>query len=134
MKNYISVLTLAVLGGAPAYSQITLNQTAERAVGTPQLIVANSPQSPNLVEGRELFAPQSVALDNSVAPPRIYVSDYVNNRVLAWKNAASFTNGQIADLVIGQPDLLTTFQEGPAPSRRKSPLFRAASRGRAVWR
>ena len=108
--NYISVLSLAVFGAASAYSQITLNPVPERAVGTPQLTVFSN--NPNLVEGRELFAPQAVALDNSVSPPRLYVSDYANNRVLAWKNAATFTTGQTADLVIGQPDLLTTFQSG----------------------
>ncbi len=112
--KYICVFTLALFGAASAYSQITLNPVPERAVGTPQLVVANAPQSPNLVEGRELFAPQTVALDNSVSPPRIYVSDYVNNRVLGWKNAATFTNGQMADLAIGQPDLVTTFQSGPS--------------------
>jgi uncharacterized protein (TIGR03437 family) len=97
----------------PGYSQITLNPVAERAVGTPQLTVANSPQSPNLVEGREFYAPQAVALDTSVSPAILYVSDYLNNRVLAWKNAAGFTDGQKADLAIGQPDLVTTFPEGP---------------------
>ena len=112
-KN-ISVLSLAVFGAASAYSQITLNSLPSRAVGTPQLTVENSTQSPNLVEGREFYAPQAVALDNSVSPPILYVSDYENNRVLAWKNSATFTNGQLADLVIGQPDLRTTFPEGPA--------------------
>ena len=112
MKHkHISVLTWAVFGAVSAYSQITLNPVPERAVGTPQLIVSSS--SPNLVEGREFYAPQAVALDNSVSPPILYVSDYANNRVLAWKNAATFTTGQKADMAIGQPDLLTTFQEGP---------------------
>ena len=124
MKHrHISVLSLVVFGAASAYSQITLNPVAERAVGTPQLTVENSPQSPNLVEGREFYAPQSVALDNSVSPPGIYVSDYVNNRVLAWKNAASFTTGQKADLAIGQPDLLTTFPAGPSAVAQKSSTY-----------
>ena len=121
--SYICVLTIAVFGAAPAYSQITLNPVPERAVGTPQLIVENSPQSPNLVEGRELFAPQAVALDNSVSPPILYVSDYVNNRVLAWKNAATFTTGQKADLAIGQPDLDTTFAEGPGAVAQKTSTY-----------
>ena len=114
MKKHISALTMAVFGAATAYSQITLNPVPERAVGTPQLTVENSPQSPNLVAGREFFAPQSVALDNSVSPPIIYVSDFVNNRVLAWKNSAAFTTGQNADLAIGQPDLNSTFPSGPS--------------------
>jgi uncharacterized protein (TIGR03437 family) len=119
--NYISVLTLAVFGAVSAYSQITLNSVPERAVGTPQLTVASS--NPNLVEGREFDIPQSVALDNSVSPPRLYVSDYLNNRVLGWKNAATFTTGQTADLVIGQPDLLTTFPAGPSAVAQKTSTY-----------
>jgi uncharacterized protein (TIGR03437 family) len=121
--KHISVLSLAVFGAASAYSQITLNPVAERAVGTPQLTVENSPQSPNLVEGREFYAPQAVAFDTSVSPPILYVSDYVNNRVLAWKNGASFTTGQKADLAIGQPDLLTTFPSGPSAVAQKASTY-----------
>ena len=113
-KQHISVLSLVVFGAASAYSQITLNAVPERAVGTPALTVTST--NPNLVEGREFYAPQTVALDTSVSPPILYVSDYANNRVLAWKNATGFTSGQIADLAIGQPDLLTTFAEGPGAS------------------
>jgi len=128
IHRYICVLTLAALGARPAFSQITLNPVAERAVGTPQLTVANSPQSPNLVEGREFYAPQAVALDTSVSPPTLYVSDYFNNRVLAWKNAASFTNGQKADLAIGQPDRVTTFPEGPSGVQRTSVYYGGLTR------
>lgn len=124
MKHkYICVLSLAVFGAVSAYSQITLNPVPERAVGTPQLTVQNSPQSPNLVEGREFYAPQAVALDNSVSPPILYVSDYLNNRVLAWKNAATFTNGQVADLAIGQPNLQTTFPAGPSAVAQKASTY-----------
>jgi uncharacterized protein (TIGR03437 family) len=110
-RKHISVLSLLVFGAIAAYPQITLNGVPSRAVGTPALTVASA--NPNLVEGREFYAPQAVALDNSVSPPILYVSDYANNRVLAWKNANTFTSGQKADLVIGQPDFLTTFPEGP---------------------
>jgi uncharacterized protein (TIGR03437 family) len=109
--THISALTLMVFGAASAYCQITLNPVPERAVGTPALTVTSF--APNLVEGREFFAPEAVVLDNSASPPILYVSDYVNNRVLAWRNATGFTSGQKADLAIGQPDLLTTFPEGP---------------------
>ena len=37
-------------------------------------------------------------------PNRIYVADSTNNRVLGWANAGSFTDGEPATLVIGQPD------------------------------
>jgi len=110
-RKHISVLSLLVFGAAAAYPQITLNGVPSRAVGTPALTVANA--NPNLVEGREFYAPQAVAVDTSVSPPIFYVSDYDNNRVLGWRNANSFTTGQKADLAIGQPDLFTTFPEGP---------------------
>lgn len=71
--------------------------------------------APNLVEGREFDAPQALAIDQSASPPILYVADFQNNRVLAWKNAAAFTNGgPFADLVIGQRDLLSTGPQGPA--------------------
>jgi len=38
------------------------------------------------------------------ASGRLYVSDNSNSRVLSWPSAHSFTNGQAADLVLGQPD------------------------------
>jgi uncharacterized protein (TIGR03437 family) len=110
-QKYISVLALAIAGAAAAFAQITLNSVPSRSVGSPLLNISST--NPNLVEGRELYSPQSVAVDTSVSPPIIYVSDTDNNRVLAWKNANSFQSGQFADLAIGQPDLLTTFQGGP---------------------
>jgi uncharacterized protein (TIGR03437 family) len=76
-------------------------------------VTAPESANPNLVEGRELFNPENVALDTSVTPPYLYVSDSNNNRVLAWKNATGFTNGQAADLVIGQVDRYSTGAYGP---------------------
>jgi uncharacterized protein (TIGR03437 family) len=69
--------------------------------------------APNLVEGREFNNPQAIALDTSVAPPVLYVADFGNNRVLAWKNASAFAKGDYADLAIGQRDLLSTAPQGP---------------------
>jgi sugar lactone lactonase YvrE len=62
-----------------------------------------------------------VPSDAAVAPSgRLFVSDTGNNRVLSWPSAASFTNGELADLVIGQADFKSrecnkgTNQPGPA--------------------
>jgi uncharacterized protein (TIGR03437 family) len=121
-QKYTSALTLVFAGAATAFAQITLNSVPSRSVGSP----CPSPETaafcaqnitstnPNLVEGREFYNPQSVALDTSVTPNILYVSDTQNNRVLAWKNATSYTNGQVADLAIGQPNLFTTFPGGPS--------------------
>ena len=119
--KHSSVLFLTLLGATAGYPQITLNTIPARAIGapapppkscgSPQLIPENA--NPNLVEGRELYSPQGIAVDNSTSPPMVYVADAGNNRVLAWKNAASFSVGAMADLVIGQPDLCSTFASGP---------------------
>src|SRR5689334_18952454 len=104
----IALLTIAA--GALS-AQTNLNRTPSRAIGQPQLPVVT--RSPNLVEGRELYAPQSLALDTTVSPPVIYVSDLLNNRVLGWKNATGFSNGAKADMVIGQKDFFSTQASGP---------------------
>ena len=115
--KYLCAFSLLFLGAAPAFSQsttpsVTLNVIPSRSVGQPHLTPVES-ANPNLVEGRELYQPSAVALDPSVSPPIIYVSDTFNNRVLAWKNATGFSNGQPADLVVGQIDKYSTPRWGP---------------------
>ena len=105
------MICAAFLSAGTAVPQVTLNPNPSRAVGHPQLTVATA--NPNLVEGRELYAPQGVALDASADPPILYVADTGNNRVLVWKNAAQFANGAPADMVIGQRDRFSTFGQGP---------------------
>ncbi len=72
--------------------------------------------APNLIEGRELnlalvsgttlIAPGGgVAIDAASDPPRLYVADTFNHRVLGFKDARKIKPGDTADLVIGQPDL-----------------------------
>ncbi|HLL56158.1 MAG TPA: hypothetical protein VK447_21525, partial [Myxococcaceae bacterium] len=58
----------------------------------------------NQLDGRGVNAPDGIALDTSVSPPRVYLADSSNNRVLAWANAIDFANGAPADRVIGQVD------------------------------
>jgi sugar lactone lactonase YvrE len=63
---------------------------------------ASNYNAPNLLDGRGLDTPDGIALDTSVSPPRVYVVDTLNSRVLAWANATSFTNGAPADRILGQ--------------------------------
>jgi uncharacterized protein (TIGR03437 family) len=109
--KHSSVLFLTLLGATAGFPQVTLNSVPTRAIGQPILVPESG--NPNLVEGRELYSPQGIAVDNSVSPPIVYVADTGNNRVLAWKNAASFSNGAMADLVIGQTDFFSTVAYGP---------------------
>ena len=94
------------------FAQITLNPVPTRVIGQDSVTITNV--NPNLVEGREFDTPEGIALDTSVNPPALYVSDFGNNRVLGFKSATGFANGQPADLALGQPDLVTTFAEGPS--------------------
>ena len=110
-------LSLLLTLAAAACAQVTLNTVPSREIGHPFLPKPNpfavTNVNPNLVEGREFFAPISIALDTTPSPPILYVADTNNNRIMAWKNAASFRNGQPADLVIGQNDVYSTGPNGP---------------------
>ena len=78
-----SAIAGAALLAASAFAQFPLNPTPARVVGHRQLLLTTA--NPNLVEGRELYGPQGVAVDTSATPPVLYVSDTGNHRVLAWK-------------------------------------------------
>src|ERR1035438_2278324 len=101
IRRYLPIVALALLG-APAWPQIALNPVPSRTVGHPQ-----TPQpeqnslytvNPNLVEGRELYEPQGLAVDTSMSPMPIYVSDTGNNRVLAWKNRSEEHTSELQSL------------------------------------
>jgi sugar lactone lactonase YvrE len=87
---------------------LTTDTTADAVLG--QLDFTH--QSDNLTDARGLINPESVAIDASVTPNRIYVADFNNSRVLAWNDASSFATGAPADLVVGQPDFLSYFCDG----------------------
>lgn len=99
---------------AACFAQIVYNPSPSRVLGADSATINNL--NPNLVEGREFYAPQGIALDTATTPPGLYVSDTGNNRVLGFRNAASFANGQKADVVLGQPDFFTTLPSGPSQS------------------
>jgi len=65
----------------------------------------------NIVTAAGVYNPQAVAVDRSVVPNRLYVADTYNRRVLGWKSVDALVNGAPADLVIGQPDFLTSIPQ-----------------------
>jgi uncharacterized protein (TIGR03437 family) len=67
-------------------------------------LVANAP---NQLKPASISTPIKMAIDYSSAPYALYVSDFANNRVVAWRDSVRFRNGDPADFVIGQPDLFT---------------------------
>ena len=112
----LKCFTFALFALLPAYPQSALNLYPSRVVGQLQLAIKSN--SPNLVEGRELWSPWAVALDTSASPNILYVSDTANNRVLGFRNASSFSNGQPADFVVGQIDKLSTLAQSAATGRQ----------------
>ena len=84
-----------------------LDTTADAVLGQPDF-TTNLPNQPDgLPTGDNLSISNAAHL--AVGPDgRLYVSDSDNNRVLSWPDAASFANGEPADLVIGQPDFLSS--------------------------
>ena len=111
-----------------ATAQITLNPTPTRVIGQTSTTLTNV--NPNLVEGRELDVPQYVAVDPTSSPAPLYVADTGNNRILGFRTAASFANGQQADIVVGQPDFVTTVTQGPNFTTRTTGI--ASPEGMAV--
>ncbi len=69
--------------------------------------------APNLTEGREVSYPGGIAVDYSTNPPRVYVADTSNNRVLGFRDIRRLRAGEKADLVLGQPDLVSTAANFP---------------------
>ncbi len=107
----------ATLWLAPARGQSPFYSTPVRVFGQvpdPSAPGQSKSYAPNLVEGREFYAPQSVALDVNANPPILYVADTANNRVLAWRNAVAASGAAQADLVIGQLDLNSTRPDYPS--------------------
>ena len=95
MRYLLSVILLSSLAVPVVAQPVPLNALPSRIVGHPLPEPNAIPSTaPNLVEGREFTLPQGIALDLDVNPPYLYVSDTGNHRILGWRNANSFRNGQ----------------------------------------
>ena len=85
----------------------------------------------NLIDGREVgfsgnigscivngalpfFVGGSAVIDASAKPPHLYIADPLNNRVLAYKDYRKVNADVEADLVIGQPNLMTALVNYPS--------------------
>jgi uncharacterized protein (TIGR03437 family) len=128
MKSFRLLFALLFFAWGAA-AQITLNPLPTRVIG--QNSTTLSSVAPNLVEGREFLTPESVAVDPS-GSAALYVADTGNNRILGFRNPAAFANGQKADIVIGQPDFVTTLPSGPSISNTNHTTGLSAPEGLAV--
>lgn len=98
-----------VLQYKPSGSPLTIKsgQAAQGVLGQALLTTDVA----DFIDGRGFAMTDSnegaVAIDRSVTPNRVYVSDPSNNRVLAWGSVAAFTTHAPATIVFGQPNLFT---------------------------
>ncbi len=130
MRNALAFIFFNFLIMFSAVAQITLDPVPSRVIGQDSIQISNL--NPNLVEGREFFAPEGIALDMSTNPQGLYVADTGNNRVLGFRTASSFANGQKADIVLGQPDFATTIAQGTKATSTSANTGLAAPTGLAV--
>jgi DNA-binding beta-propeller fold protein YncE/predicted esterase len=63
---------------------------------------------------------------------RLWVSDYLNNRVLRFDNASFSANGPSADAVLGQPDF-TTISGSTTANKMKGPVGVFVDRTGRLW-
>lgn len=101
-----------------ALSGQSLNPKPVKALGAPRLIATQSSPlavdtaNPNWIEGRELYNPSGVAIDNSGNAPAIYITDTRNNRIMGWRSAQA-APGAPADIILGQNNQYQTIAGGP---------------------
>ncbi|HYZ86544.1 MAG TPA: hypothetical protein VE621_19175, partial [Bryobacteraceae bacterium] len=110
-------IALCVIAAHGVQGQSALNTFPSRVVGQLSLEIQPRAIAPNILEGREFNQPFSIAFDRRTTPPSLYVADTFNNRVLGWRNATGFQNGQQADIVIGQLDFFSAVPQGPGIGR-----------------
>lgn len=110
------IACLAFVVAVPAFAQVTLDPYPMREFGQnllPSFGASVTSAQPNLVDGRGLNNPTGIAFDYSVNPPRVWVVDSGNNRVLGWNNSTSLAKANPADIVLGQRDLYSDIFGGP---------------------
>ena len=84
----------------------------------------------NLLTAKGLDDPEGVAIDKSDG--RVYVCDTVNDRVLWWNSSTALTNGQQADGVIGQTDLLSN-TNGCSQTQMDGPIGISVDSSGNIW-
>src|ERR1700722_4429746 len=96
------MIAFVIIGAALATPSVAMlgDTIADRVLGQVDFVHSGL----NLIDSSGMWNPQSVAIDVSVTPNRLYISDNTNSRVLGYKNVATFVSGGAAVLGLGQPD------------------------------
>ncbi|MBI1353828.1 MAG: hypothetical protein GC160_05730 [Acidobacteria bacterium] len=116
-------LALAILAAAPGLLPGQVSNSALRVLGQINL----RQNGFNSVEGAEMATPGGVAIDERDGEIHVYVADTANNRVLAWRDARSLSNGATADIALGQPSLRHTVGRGIGAKGLDGPVAAAVN-------
>ncbi len=92
----VVVFVSSVAIGAPE------DTTADAVLGQTNFTGKNINQGGANASASSMQEPRGLAIDPTTG--RLWVCDTLNNRVLSWPDADAFTNGQDADIVLGQVD------------------------------
>jgi len=84
----------------------SFDATADAVLGQADF-TTNAPNQPSGLPTGDNLAVSNAAHVTVGPDGRLYASDADNHRVLSWPDAASFANGDAADMVIGQPDFVS---------------------------
>ena len=95
----IAVCSLTLLLGLAGVAPAQLADSAFRVLGQPDLRA----NAFNSVNGSEFRGPSGLAVDTRGGAARLFVADFANNRVLGWEDGRAISNGDMADIVLGQP-------------------------------
>ncbi|MBL8880312.1 MAG: NHL repeat-containing protein, partial [Phycisphaerales bacterium] len=100
--GFAVAIPLAMLVGSPVAHAGPGDTTADAVLGQADF-ASGAANAGGAVTASSLNEPRGLCIDR--VSGRLFVADSLNHRVLSWPNAAAFTTGQAADLVLGQPDL-----------------------------
>src|SRR5262245_3259635 len=110
-------VALATAGLPPTLYAAPGDTTADAVLGQADFAsgTANAGGAPT---ANSLNEPRGLIIDR--VSGRLFVADSMNHRVLSWPNAAAFTNGQAADVVLGQPNFTSNLinQGGLTPNEK----------------
>jgi sugar lactone lactonase YvrE len=107
------LVAFATLGIAHAISPWVNGQAANLVLGQPNFTTNTGGTSAS-----KMYFPYSVAVDPTTG--KMFVADFVNNRVLRFAGGASLANGAAAEAVLGQPNFATT-SAGTTQSKMQTP-------------
>jgi DNA-binding beta-propeller fold protein YncE len=94
-----TLVAQSIANNSPTTITAIPDATADRVLGQSGFTTNSQPSNPTATV---LNGPAGVAIRPG---GRLFVVDYNHNRVLSWPNAATFSSGGAADLVLGQSNL-----------------------------